>query len=132
MRADRPSWTARVVAFSRALASETRAAVVDPGDGAVKQLLPLDLRICLQAIKAAQLAPLVARASLGFIDHIALRAAILDLQIERAIEAGIDQVVILGAGLDTRAHRLECLADADVYEVDHPSTQRGKAAASRE
>jgi len=132
MRADRPSLTARVVALSRALASETRAAVVDPGDEAVKQLLPVDLRMGLRAIKAAGLAPLAVRASLGFVDHIALRAAILDQRIEQAIEQGIQQVVILGAGLDTRAHRMECLEGADVYEVDHPSTQRGKAAAARE
>lgn len=132
MRADRPSWTARVVALSRALASETRAAVVDPGDGAVKRLLPLDLRLGLAALKAARLSPLVVRASAGFVDHIALRAAILDHYVERAVTAGVDQVVILGAGLDTRAHRLACLAEADVYEVDHPSTQRGKRAGAHE
>ena len=131
MRADRPSLTARVVALSRALASETRAAVVNPGDDAVHALLPVDLRIGLRALKASRLAPLAVRASAGFVDHIALRAAILDREVEGAIEAGFRQVVILGAGLDTRAHRLECLAEADVYEVDHPSTQRGKEAAAR-
>jgi len=131
MRADRPSLTARVVALSRALASETRAAIVNPGDAAVQALLPIDLRIGLKALKASQLAPMAVRASAGFVDHIALRAAILDRQVEAAIEAGISQIVILGAGLDTRAHRLSCLEDADVYEVDHPSTQRGKEAAAR-
>jgi methyltransferase (TIGR00027 family) len=132
MRADRPSWTAQVVAVSRALASETRAAVVDPGDGAVKQLLPLELRFWLAALKASRLGPLAVRASAGFVDHIALRAAILDHHVEHAISEGIEQVVILGAGLDTRAHRLECLEGADVFEVDHPSTQRGKEAGARE
>lgn len=131
MRADRPSLTARVVALSRALASETRAAVVNPGDDAVRSLLPVDLRMGLNALKASRLAPLAVRASAGFVDHIALRAAIVDREVERAIEAGIRQVVILGAGLDTRAHRLECLAEADVYEIDHPSTQRGKETAAR-
>jgi len=132
MKADRPSWTAQVVAVTRALASETRAAVVDPGDGAVKQLLPLDLRLWLAALKATRLAPWAVRASAGFVDHIALRAAILDHRVELAIAAGVEQLVILGAGLDTRAHRLECLAEADVFEVDHPSTQRGKESAARE
>ena len=132
MKADRPSWTAQVVAVSRALASETRAAVVDPRDAAVKQLLPLDLRFWLATLKATRLAPLAVRASAGFVDHIALRAAILDHCVERAIADGIAQVVILGAGLDTRAHRLDCLSEADVFEVDHPSTQRGKAEATRE
>jgi methyltransferase (TIGR00027 family) len=36
------------------------------------------------------------------------------------------QVVLLGAGFDTRAYRLAALAAADVFEVDHPATQRAK------
>jgi len=35
----------------------------------------------------------------------------------------IEQLVILGAGYDTRAHRLDCLSDRVVYEIDHPNTQ---------
>ncbi|MGA2929263.1 MAG: SAM-dependent methyltransferase [Solirubrobacteraceae bacterium] len=38
----------------------------------------------------------------------------------------IDQLVILGAGYDTRAHRLDCLSDRAVYEIDHPNTQADK------
>ena len=38
------------------------------------------------------------------------------------------QVVLLGAGLDARAYRLEALSDATVYEIDHPATQRYKRA----
>ena len=40
----------------------------------------------------------------------------------------IDQLVILGAGYDTRAHRLDCLSDRAVYEIDHPNTQAAKRA----
>jgi methyltransferase (TIGR00027 family) len=36
------------------------------------------------------------------------------------------QVVILGAGLDGRAWRLPELAATEVYEVDHPASQRDK------
>ena len=36
------------------------------------------------------------------------------------------QVVVLGAGFDTRAYRLNALATARVFELDHPSTQRAK------
>ncbi|MDR3031563.1 MAG: class I SAM-dependent methyltransferase [Kitasatospora sp.] len=36
------------------------------------------------------------------------------------------QLVVLGAGLDTRAWRLAALADTDVWEVDHPASQRDK------
>jgi methyltransferase (TIGR00027 family) len=36
------------------------------------------------------------------------------------------QLVILGAGLDTRAWRLADLSDVDVTEIDHPASQRDK------
>jgi methyltransferase (TIGR00027 family) len=41
---------------------------------------------------------------------------------------GLDQVVILGAGFDTRAWRLPALQGPTVFEVDHPDTQRAKRA----
>ncbi len=40
--------------------------------------------------------------------------------------AGLGQVVILGAGFDTRAYRIAELAAVPVYEVDHPVTQAQK------
>jgi methyltransferase (TIGR00027 family) len=42
--------------------------------------------------------------------------------------ASVDQVVLLGAGFDTRAHRLPALHDVTVFEVDHPATQARKTA----
>jgi methyltransferase (TIGR00027 family) len=48
--------------------------------------------------------------------------AIDDALLERANP----QVVILGAGLDGRAWRMPGLATADVFEVDHPASQRDK------
>ncbi|MGW2842598.1 class I SAM-dependent methyltransferase [Streptomyces sp. NPDC001493] len=36
------------------------------------------------------------------------------------------QLVVLGAGLDTRAWRLPELAETDVWEVDHPASQQDK------
>jgi len=43
----------------------------------------------------------------------------------------IDQVVLLGAGFDTRAWRLPALASAHVFEVDHPNTAAVKQARLR-
>jgi methyltransferase (TIGR00027 family) len=45
-----------------------------------------------------------------------------------AVADGIDQVVILGAGFDCRAHRMPELAAASVYEVDRRDTQAAKRA----
>jgi len=49
------------------------------------------------------------------------------LAIDDAVrEHGAAQVVVLGAGLDARAWRMPELAQAIVFEVDHPASQRDK------
>lgn len=53
----------------------------------------------------------------------ALRTVAIDDSIR---EAGLAQVVILGAGLDGRAFRMSELSGAVVFEVDHPDSQREK------
>ena len=40
-----------------------------------------------------------------------------------------EQLVVLGAGFDSRAYRLPGLAGIRVFEVDHPDTQADKRAA---
>jgi methyltransferase (TIGR00027 family) len=39
---------------------------------------------------------------------------------------GLDQVVILGAGFDTRAYRIPGMQKIRVFEIDHPDTQTEK------
>lgn len=47
--------------------------------------------------------------------------------IDEALRERADgQLVVLGAGLDTRAWRLAALAGTDVWEVDHPASQQDK------
>lgn len=55
------------------------------------------------------------------------RTRLIDELVEDAV-AEVDQVVILGAGFDTRAYRLPALRKLPVVEVDHPDTQRRKRA----
>jgi methyltransferase (TIGR00027 family) len=43
-----------------------------------------------------------------------------------ALESGILQVVLLGAGFDSRAYRLPGMERVTVYEVDHPATSGRK------
>src|SRR5262249_37536829 len=51
----------------------------------------------------------------------------------KALERGVTQYVILGAGLDSFAYRHPDLADVvHVFEVDHPATQRWKRGRLRE
>jgi methyltransferase (TIGR00027 family) len=48
--------------------------------------------------------------------------------LDRAIASPpvLEQLVILGAGLDSRAWRLDCLKDSVVFEVDYPASQAWK------
>jgi methyltransferase (TIGR00027 family) len=56
---------------------------------------------------------------------VAVRSRFAEDELSRALERGIRQYVILGAGLDTFAYRNPYL-DLRVFEVDHPATQAWK------
>jgi len=54
------------------------------------------------------------------------RTCLIDDAMVAALREGLDQVVILGAGFDSRAYRLQALQGARVFEVDHPQTSAVK------
>ena len=55
-----------------------------------------------------------------------VRTRMIDDFVRGAIRAGTQQLVLLGAGFDSRAYRLDEAKDILVFEVDHPATQRTK------
>jgi methyltransferase (TIGR00027 family) len=57
---------------------------------------------------------------------IAVRSRFAEESARRAIGEGARQIVVLGAGLDTFAYRLERSEGLRVFEVDHPATQAEK------
>ena len=59
------------------------------------------------------------------------RTKLIDEVVLRAVAQGVDQVVVLGAGFDCRAHRLPELHDRAVFEVDRAETQEAKRARLR-
>ena len=59
----------------------------------------------------------------GVANTIAVRVRYFDDFVEKSIVEGLEQLVILGAGYDTRAYRIEGLKNVKVFEVDHPGTQ---------
>ena len=65
----------------------------------------------------------------GLVRHLPFRTRAID---DAIAEAGVRQIVLLGAGLDARAYRLEALRDCTVFEVDHPDTQAHKREAVRD
>ena len=56
----------------------------------------------------------------------AARSRIAEDALSKAVERGVRQVVILGAGLDTFALRNPYAARISIFEVDHPATQAWK------
>lgn len=54
------------------------------------------------------------------------RTRYIDDLLQQTITAGVQQVIILGAGFDTRALRLGFLHNIPVIEIDHPDTARLK------
>jgi methyltransferase (TIGR00027 family) len=65
----------------------------------------------------------------GVQNSIITRVRYFDDGVKKAIEDGFGQLVILGAGYDTRAYRIERMKEkVMVFEVDHPDTQGRKIA----
>jgi methyltransferase (TIGR00027 family) len=54
------------------------------------------------------------------------RTRYIDEAAQAALSAGIKQLVILGAGLDTRPYRLPGMAGVNAFEVDLPAAQNDK------
>ncbi|WP_136418667.1 class I SAM-dependent methyltransferase [Herbaspirillum sp. ST 5-3] len=67
--------------------------------------------------------------SLGVRASLVARSRLAEDELSRAIQGGVRQYVVLGAGLDTSTLRHADTADGlQMFEVDHPSTQRWKRA----
>ena len=62
----------------------------------------------------------------GATSFIVLRERFIDDFLKNELETDFDQVVILGAGFDTRAYRTVGIEKTRVFEVDDPATQRVK------
>ena len=56
----------------------------------------------------------------GFHEHLISRTRYIDELIKKSATSGIEQYVILGAGYDSRAHRLELPTSLRIFEVDQP------------
>ena len=63
--------------------------------------------------------------SVGLRAFLVARSRYAEDTLQRAVESGVNQYVLLGAGLDTFAYR-NPYAQVRVFEVDHPATQQWK------
>ena len=64
----------------------------------------------------------------GFHEHLIARTKFIDELIKKSAVNGIEQYVILGAGYDSRAHRLELPSSLKIFEVDQPEVSDNKLA----
>ncbi|MGE5123930.1 MAG: SAM-dependent methyltransferase, partial [Acidobacteriaceae bacterium] len=124
MKEKRSSLTAAGIAVVRAIESEK----------------PDGLRICYDPYASRLLDPLFFRFMRIFIDigyaerggpgvqgFLVARCRFIDDLLQASLENGLQQLVILGAGFDSRAYRFEQLKyGVKVFEVDHPATQQVK------
>jgi methyltransferase (TIGR00027 family) len=129
MRERMPSQTAAMVAVLRALADRGYTHVDGFEDPIAQAFLTRfwSGAFHLADRGLAHTQPQIRDRIIDEFDTVAVRVRAIDEELESALAAGVRQVVILGAGLDTRAFRLRSLADSDVFEVDHPATQGFKA-----
>jgi methyltransferase (TIGR00027 family) len=65
----------------------------------------------------------------GVIGFLVARERYIDDCLSNCLQSGIDQLVILGAGYDSRAYRFPAIR---TFEVDHPATQQVKLAKVRQ
>lgn len=127
---DQPSQTAEGVCWMRAAEQRREAAQRIVDDPFAKLFLGPVLDAALTTWEASgALGGLADRFSPGLMAYVLCRHRYIDDCLIQALRRRIGQVVLLGAGYDTRAYRLAReIADRPVFEVDHPATSRRKAA----
>jgi len=130
MREGRASRTAEYNAAFRAMEGARATSLHVLHDPYSHRLLPAGLR----ALRRLSTLPGLGQGLTSFVDRrwpgmrssVVARTRLIDDWLSDAVRDSVDQLVMLGAGLDTRAWRLPALARTLVYEVDHPSTSRAK------
>jgi methyltransferase (TIGR00027 family) len=127
-RTDKDTWdlassvgaTATAVAASRAMASQGPDPLLNDSLAAhlVRAVGDATFIELVDAESSRTRQPALDRRTIR--EQIAVRTRFYDEYLWRATESGIQQVVILASGLDTRAYRLPWPAARTVYEIDQP------------
>ena len=130
MKAHSASKTAEYMAFFRALETarpKGRSLFQDPYAGLfLSPTLKLLVTLSCLPIGRALIPRLVHREAPGAFSSGVARTRLIDELLEKTVRAGAKQVILLGAGFDTRALRLDFLRNTAVIEIDHPNTSRFK------
>jgi len=128
LRVEKAKSSAFGVAALRAAASFEKDPDVRNPDFMAVDLLPMKFSVIVRnhALRWLFLKVFNRRLPGGYFFHTA-RTRCIDEILEKSIKEGLEQLVILGAGLDTRAYRFQdSLSNVKVFEVDYPDTQMVK------
>ncbi|MGE5225190.1 MAG: SAM-dependent methyltransferase [Omnitrophica WOR_2 bacterium] len=99
---------------------------------------PVEDRVCYDPLARQFISPIFyalgflfipygRRRSPGVEEFLIARTRYIDDYLSDSLKEGIDQLVILGAGLDSRAYRFEGIRNkVKTFEVDHPASQQVK------
>ncbi len=123
MKQNQSSQSALGVALMRAIESqkpEDRRICYDPY---ARAFLPTVSYLLVKLIIDSGLYERMAPGAVGFI---VVRERYIDDFLKAGLAEGLDQVVLLGAGFDTRAYRIPGIEQTHVFEVDYPATQEAK------
>ena len=130
MKANTPSRTAQYMALFRAIETEQPANKRIFTDKYAINFLDKGLKITTKIsglpIMCSLIPKIIHNKARGALSSGIARTKFIDDLLLYTIQNGIGQVVILGAGFDTRAHRLDFLKEIPVIEIDHPDTSNFK------
>ena len=128
-----PSLTAEVVCWMRAAEQRRPAATRILDDPYAHLFLTRRARLALSGLtRAGPVGDWAERLTPGLSAYVVARHRFIDDALRAALARGgdarVEQLVLLGAGYDTRAHRFAAeLQGVRVFEVDHPATSARKA-----
>jgi methyltransferase (TIGR00027 family) len=126
MKADKASRTAQYMALFRALETKRPAGKRLFTDPFAAGFLDIKLQLVTRLMPVPGIHQYVyhtiQRKIPGALSSGIARTKYIDDLVQRSIDRGAKQLIILGAGFDTRALRLGCLQHIPVIEIDHPNT----------
>lgn len=119
--------SAETLATLRAVAHRDRSLATPCRDGFARLFLSAKNRLMLGLAPQPLLRAMIEKASPGGYCFAVARTRHFDEALRAGLQRGIEQLVILGAGYDSRAFRFaEELTGVRVFELDHPGTQGRK------
>ena len=123
MRKNRSSLTAVGIAIARAVESEKPGELRICYDPYARQFIPAWMYRLLGFFIKSGYTELRGPGVNGFL---VARERYIDDMLQNSLEDGLQQLVILGAGYDSRPYRFDLAGRVKTFEVDHPATQADK------